>query len=214
MTENETVTEEVTPQDQSESTNVEEKEVKEEVQEVTEPQTRGKKPIDYIMQRKDNKIQKLQAQLEARSSQDDAESETTNNEASNYDFDAIDSVIQERYGDYFKDIDKSKNDSEVNSYLDSDEGKQLRAIPGFEEKFKQYSSHASRANMPLSAVALEVAGLDNILKIGASLGQQADERAAETSLPGNSHRPAIGTTKLNPNPSIEDVIEMKRRMGI
>jgi len=213
MPENETVTEEIEiPQETQETTPKVKEEVVEESKEEIEVQVRNSKKTnkDYILERKEKKIQKLQAELESRKEVKEVGEEAI--EIDDLDSDVISRVVEEKYGNYFKQLDNNRLNNEVNSYLDSDEGTKLKSIEGFETKFKKYVNHPSRSGVPLESIALEVAGYKNLLKIGANLSQQADEEAAETTLPGSSHRTG-GATKLNSNPSLEDLNRIRNEMG-
>lgn len=145
--------------------------------EFDEPKTRQRKSAkDWIIQRKEEKIKKLQSQ------QDENEEENIDSA----DEELISKVIQRKLSPVIEPLlDKAINaedDSEINSFI-----KDNPDFEQYKDKVRKYIIHPSRRHLPVEAIFFEVAGKD-LLKLGADRQRKADEEANNNSTGGDTSR--------------------------
>jgi hypothetical protein len=156
-----------------------------------EPPVRKKTAKDYIIERKNKKIEKLKNKKDD-GEEDDGDSDE-DDDVSPEDEKVVDKIIQKKYGDKFAKLDQANKAAE--EAKDQGELKQFLTdnpnFKPFEKKIWKHWQHPSRNHLPLSDVVYAVAG-PQLLKLGAKLGAQADNKARKTSSGGNSARNAGG----------------------
>lgn len=84
------------------------------------------------------------------------------------------------YDEKFKEVDTQKEQSMLNDFLSKPENK---IFAPFKDKIWRISQHPTRKNLPFASVAWEVAG-PHLIKMGAKLQKQADEKAKSKSSGG------------------------------
>lgn len=149
----------------------------------TEPPVRGGNVKDHIIERKDSKIEKLQAEIDSLKGAGgdgggDAGQGTDINDAVN-NHPAI------------KAVNEMKLASEIDGFI-SREGNE-----GFREhkaKIMEFANHPSRKNVPIETIAMEVVGRDGLLKMGANAEADASRAAAMSATGGGSARGSGGAT--------------------
>jgi hypothetical protein len=88
------------------------------------------------------------------------------------------------YDEKFKEVDTQKEQSMLSEFLSKPENKMFAP---FKDKIWRISQHPTRKNLPFSSVAWEVAG-PHLLKMGAQLQKQADEKAKSKSSGGTQSK--------------------------
>jgi len=141
-----------------------------------EPQTRKRTNVDFILERKNRKIEKLQGKKD-----DGADDESGED-------DDIDEADEKTVGKVVKKvlapfIEKQMQEEDANEIADFI--KQNPDFAPYAEKVKKFASHESRKNMPIKSIFYEVAG-DDLLKIGAKRAKKAGDEAKETQAGGGS----------------------------
>ena len=120
---------------------------------------------------------------------DDEDDEEDDDDIAPEDEAMVDKVIRKRYGSKFDQLDEKADKSEVNEFV----AKNPQFKP-YEQKILKFLRHPSRAHLPVKTVAYEVAG-DDLMKIGAKKGKQADIQAKKKAGGGHSTSKASGGTK-------------------
>jgi len=148
-----------------------------------EPPVRKTK-IDYILERKNKQIERLK-QERAKANQDNHQNNNQDTEDEGEDLSPeeeakIVKVLEKRYGKTLETVDALANSNEetglkndLQTFLSTEEGKYFKE---FETKILAYAKHPNRANIPISAIAYEVAG-PKLLKIGAKMAEDARKEA-------------------------------------
>lgn len=160
-----------------------------------EPPVRKTK-LEYILERKDRKLQKLkeQAAPEAKAVEEnnaEADDDLTPEEEAK-----IARVIEKRYGDKLKVVDTIASSTEED-HLKQEVSELIGKEPQFKEfesKILKWAKHPSRANMPLKAIAYEVAG-ERLMELGAQREREARKEAEASKTGGATARKPEGSTK-------------------
>lgn len=138
-----------------------------------EPKTR-KRNIDFILERKNRKIEKLQ---EKGSVED-------NEEEDDYvDPDAqklVQKEIQKALSPFLQKQIEEEDANEINSFLQENPD-----FKPYADKVRKFAQHESRKHLPIKSIFYEVAGPD-LLKIGADRAKRAGDEAKETNAGGGS----------------------------
>lgn len=145
-----------------------------------EPQTR-KRNIDFILDRKNRKIEKLQEKTAGAAKKDEEEEEDEDGLADE-DAKIIDKRVNKILSPF---IQKQMADEDKQEIADF-----VAANPDFKpyaEKVAKFAQHASRKNLPIESIFYEVAGKD-LLKIGADRGKKADDKTKHTQAGGGGNR--------------------------
>jgi len=148
-----------------------------------EPAVRKKTAKDYIIERKNKKIEKLKQKENDDKEEDDQEED---DDFSPEDEKVVDKIIQRKYGDKFAKLEQADDEKELQAFLTGN-----KDFAPYKAKIWKFWQHPSRNHLPVESVAYEVAGKD-LLKIGARRGQQADDKARRVSTGGNSTRNSNG----------------------
>lgn len=142
-----------------------------------EPPVR-KKPIDYILERKNRQIEKLKNKEEE---PDDG--------VSPEDIELVSKVIDKKYGSTFDALQETEFKAELTGFItDNPEFKP------FQSKIEKWAKHPAYANLPLETVAHAACGKE-LLKLGAEKARKADEEAAGAGTGGSSGRTPDGSSK-------------------
>lgn len=144
-----------------------------------EPPTR-KRTIDYILERKDRKIAKLQEK--ANQAKDDEEEDDVSPE----DKELVTKVMKPFLQPFIEKQVREENERELSEFV-----AERPEFKPFQAKILKYMSHPSRQNLPVKTIAYEIAG-DELLKIGAQQGRKADEDAKKTQTGGGNNREVSG----------------------
>lgn len=150
-----------------------------------EPAIRKKTSKDYIIERKNKKIEKLKNKKEQDDDDDDS-SDEEDDDVSPEDEAVVDKIIRKNYGEKFAKLDESEDKAEMKTFLADNPD-----FKSFEKKIWKFWQHPSRNHLPIQSVAYEVAG-PALLRIGAKRGTQADDKAKKSSSGGNTSRNAGG----------------------
>lgn len=132
----------------------------------TEPQQKSSK--DYIIERKDSKISKLQAQLEKAGI------------SSNDDDDRIDQAVNNRIGDSLDFVKDLKLGNDVDNFIYNN-----KHFADRKDEIIQYAKSKDYRNLSIESIAYIVAGKD-LLGIGANLKAQADAKISTSRVGGQS----------------------------
>lgn len=154
-----------------------------------EPPSR-KSPLDYILERKRQKLEKAKAE-KLKSVDDELKSLGVDDEddISPEDEKLVDKVVDKKYGKHFAAIELQQLNTEIKDFLNNDSlGKHFK---DFEDKIRKYAQHPSRAHLPIRSIAFEVAG-DKLLKIGAEMAKAAAEEADQSKTGGGTARKPEG----------------------
>ena len=153
-----------------------------------EPIVRNKlTPKDYIIQRKQKKIEKLEG-ADKDGGEDGDDTILPEDEA------IIDKVVSKRIAPLIKQTLDVADNSDIKDFL-----KENPEFKPFEAKARRWIKDPSRQHLPISTVFYEAAGYKNILKIGADRKTKADKEADDTKTGGGSSRTPEG------GPSVLDI---------
>lgn len=155
------------------SKNTEEK--PEEVQEEQPKENSKKRPRDFILDRKNKKIERLEQELSEAKEEQDLINPTQD--------DSVDGKIEKAI----------KRHTEVNEFL--------KKYPELEEdkpKIMAYLEHDSRKGIPVEEVIISAVGVDKFLKIGANMKANADKDAQANRMGGGepSGEPTTQESKI------------------
>lgn len=158
-------------------------------------------PKDYIIQRKQKKIEKLEGVKGGDEGVED-DGILPEDEA------IIDKVVSKRIAPLVKQTVDIADEREIKDFLsDNPEFKP------FEAKARRWIKDPSRQHLPVSTVFYEVAG-KKLFKIGAERQKKADEEAANTQTGGGSTRmPEGGKSVLQETPEEFEAHQEKVRRG-
>lgn len=101
----------------------------------------------------------------------------------------VDKVIRKRYGSKFDQLDEKADEGEVKDFVADNP-----QFKPYKSKILKYLKHPSRSHLPVKTIALEVAG-DDLMKLGAKKGKQADLKAKKKAGGGHSPSSAGGSGK-------------------
>jgi len=143
-----------------------------------EPPSRKTK-LDYILQRKQAKLEKEKAkQIE----------DIDNENKSNPSEEEIERVLQNKFGSTLEFFEKQQVQMEVSSFLSENPD-----FKQYEEKILKWSIHESYKNIPVEQIAYAVAGKD-LLKMGAEKARSSDT-LKDSSITGESGGRQTGVKK-------------------
>ncbi len=145
-----------------------------------EPEIRTRKsPKDYIIERKQRKIERLQAK---KAGGDDDEEEDDDEDVLPEDKKAIKKVVTETLTPIIQRQLDAENEQEIKNFLaDNSEFKP------YEKRVRKLMTHPSRAQVPIQSLFYETAGPD-LMKLGAQKKKEADEEANQSNAGGGSSR--------------------------
>lgn len=141
-----------------------------------EPQTRKRTNVDFILERKNRKIEKLQGKKDDGADEDEGEDD----DVDEADAKVIDKRVHKILSPFIQKQMQDEDASEIADFV-----KQNPDFAPYAEKVKKFASHDSRKNMPIKSIFYEVAG-DDLLKIGAKRAKKAGDEAKETQAGGGS----------------------------
>lgn len=160
-----------------------------------EPPVKPRKSAkDFIIERQQRKINKLQQKAEE-GGQGDGEDDD-DDELLPEDEEMVVKTFQKRVLPGLQPfIDKNiaaEDDTEIGNFL-----KDNHDFAPYEAKVRKWVAHPSRRHLPIESIFYEVAGKD-LLKLGAERGRKADEEARNTQTGGGSGRDtAVGEKKIS-----------------
>lgn len=135
-----------------------------------EPKTR-KRNVDFILERKNRKIEKLQEKNNGADDEDDIDSE---DEA------IIGKHVEKLLSPLIAKQIQDEDAQEISGFI-----KDNPDFAPYADKVKKFAQHPSRKDMPIKALFYEVAG-DDLLKLGASRAKKAQDEAKESQAGGGS----------------------------
>ncbi len=148
-----------------------------------EPKTR-KRNIDFILQRKNDKIAKLQNKTKNDNDNDGDEDEIDPDDEK-----VISKVIDRKLKPLIDKQIADEDENEINAFV--------KANPEFEPyagKVRKFAQHDSRKNIPIESIFYEVAGKD-LMKIGAEKERKATKEAKDSTAGGGNNRGNNAGTK-------------------
>lgn len=138
-----------------------------------EPKPR-KRNIDFILERKNQKIEKLENKGNGAKDVDSSEDKSKD----------IDAIVEEKLNERFAPLvqkqAQEQDKAEIASFV--------KANPDFAKysaKVEKFAQHENRKNVPIEALFYEVAGPD-LMAIGAERARKADEEAKESGAGGGT----------------------------
>lgn len=137
-----------------------------------EPKIR-KRNVDFILERKNRKIEKLK----------NKEEETDDDEDEDIDPDdakIIEKHVAKALSPFLAKQMQDEDAQEINTFV-----KDNPDFAPYVDKVKKFAQHPTRKDLPIASIFYEVAGPD-LLKIGAKRAKQADEEAKETNAGGGT----------------------------
>jgi len=142
-----------------------------------EPRSR-KRNIDFILQRKNEKIAKLQKNANNGNTFDEDEEEDEDIDAE--DARLIDKRISKAMTPLIQKQMLEEDESEINSFV-----KDNPDFAPYADKVRKFAQHPTRKEMPIKSIFYEVAG-DDLLRIGAKREKIATDKAKESGAGGGS----------------------------
>ena len=139
-----------------------------------EPKTR-KRNVDFILERKNRKIEKLQ-----KGNKDDADTEDEDEDIDEADMKTVGKVVKKMLSPFMDKQAQDEDAQEIAGFV-----KENPDFAPYADKVKKFAAHESRRNMPIKSIFYEVAG-DDLLKIGAKRAKKAGDEAKETQAGGGS----------------------------
>lgn len=140
-----------------------------------EPKTR-KRNIDFILERKNRKIQNLKDK-DDKGNDDDSE-DGVNPE----DEEVIGKVVSKYLNPIIAKQIKEEDEQEIATFLNGNP-----EFKPYADKVRKFSQHESRKNIPIESIFYEVAGKD-LMKLGADKARKSDKEAKESGAGGGSNR--------------------------
>lgn len=167
-----------------------------------EPPVR-KTALQHILDRKQKQIDKLKADQKTVIPEAPAlknEPLVTVDDLTPEDEAKFDRFMQKKYGTKLETIDQLSSQTEethlndeISEFLTKDPNGE--AFKPFIDKIKSWAKHPSRANVPVSAIAYEIAG-KKLMEIGAAQARAADKAQRDSAGTGSSNRGSNGGQKL------------------
>lgn len=140
-----------------------------------EPKTR-KRNIDFILERKDRKIQKLKGK------DDKGNDDDTDDGVNPEDEKVIGKVVSKYLNPIIEKQIKEEDEQEIATFLTNNP-----EFKPYADKVRKFSQHESRKNIPIESIFYEVAGKD-LMKIGADKARKADKEAKDSGAGGGNNR--------------------------
>lgn len=154
-----------------------------------EPESR-KKPIDFILARKDAKIAKLAGKGAADKSgaggDGEGKEEEEDDAVAPEDAEVVIKTVMPIIKPLLEQNAAQENEKELGAFLTANPD-----FKPFEAKIRRFMTHPDRAGIPIKAIAYEVAG-DKLMQIGAKRSKAADDKARATQTGGGSGREGGG----------------------
>ena len=154
-----------------------------------EPEVR-KKPIDFILARKNAKIAKLSGKGKSGTGdgagEGNGEDEGEDGDIAPEDKEVVLKTVRPIIEPLLKQNAEQENEKELQTFLQANPD-----FKPFEAKIRRYSQHQNRAGVPIKAIAYEVAG-DKLMALGAKRAKAADDKARQTQTGGGSAREGGG----------------------
>lgn len=155
-----------------------------------EPPVR-KSDLEYILERKSRKIEKLKMALSKTTPPKETNSESTD-DFSQEEMDKFRKMSEKIYGDKFKTVDQLAQrtvddavDNDVTTFFKQDPHADL--LTEFEGKIRKYAQHPSRSQVPIDELVWGIAG-KKLITLAAESVRKAQKAAAESRMGGNSAR--------------------------
>lgn len=142
-----------------------------------EPQVR-KRNVDFILERKNRKIEKLQS----KGKDDDADQGEEEDDLADEDAKVIDRRVGKILSPFIAKQMADEDKQEIADFVTTNPD-----FKPYAERVAKYAQHESRKNMPIKAIFYEVAG-DDLLKIGAERAKKADKEAKHSQAGGGDNR--------------------------
>jgi len=171
-----------------------------------EPATRkAMSPKDFIIQRQQRKIAKMQ-QHKAKDDAGGDDEEDDDDEVAPEDEALITKVVAKKFAPIFEKTLAAEDERDIAAFL-----KENPDFLPFEAKARRFIAHPSRRHLPVESVFYEVAG-KHLLKMGAERGKKADEEAKATQTGGGSNRGGDGGKKSDWDMSKEEFEAKQERI--
>lgn len=139
-----------------------------------EPKSR-KRNIDFIIQRKNDKIAKLEKE-KGGANEDEGEGEEDDIDSD--DAKIIDKRVIKAMTPFIQKQMLEEDESEISTFI-----KDNPDFAPYADKVRKFAQHPTRREMPIKSIFYEVAG-DDLLKIGAAREKKATDKAKESSAGG------------------------------
>lgn len=141
-----------------------------------EPQTRKRTNVDFILERKNRKIEKLQGKKDGGADDEEGDED----DVDEADAKVIDKRVHKILSPFIQKQMQDEDATEIADFV-----KQNPDFAPYADKVKKFAQHESRKDMPIKSIFYEVAG-DDLLKIGAKRAKKAGDEAKETQAGGGS----------------------------
>lgn len=151
-----------------------------------EPKLR-KRNIDFILERKNQKIAKLQKQAGGAEQEEGDEGTDAEDDIDADDAKVIDKRIQAHLQPLMQKQMEDEDAKEIGDFV-----KDNPDFAPYADKVKKFAQHPSRKNMPIKALFYEVAG-DDLLRIGADRARKATAEARKSQAGGGSGKTVEAT---------------------
>ncbi len=149
---------------------------------------KSKSNIDYILNRKNKKIEKLKEESNKKKESEE-EGDDNEDDVDPEDREVVSKIIKDEIAPVLNPLleerAKAEDDLEVNNFLN-----EFPQFKPFEARARRFMQHPSRKNLPIATIFMEAAGPENVLKIGAKMKNQADEKAKEGQMGGGNSKPS------------------------
>jgi hypothetical protein len=139
-----------------------------------EPKVR-KRNVDFILERKNRKIEKLKNKEDEETHEDDEDDDIDPDDAK-----IIQKQVAKALSPFLAKQMEDEDQQEIQSFV-----KDNPDFAPYIDKVKTFAKHPSRKDLPIQSIFYEVAGPD-LLKIGAKRAQKANDEAKESSAGGGS----------------------------
>lgn len=147
-----------------------------------------KTPLDYILERKRQKLEKLKREQISKADEELSKLNSKEEEDDDDLFDELEDendkrvarVVKKLYGSSLEKISSSELDSEVSQFVKDNED-----FGPYKDKIVKWAKHPAYSQLPIAQIAYAVAGLD-LLKLGAKKARENDEQIDRDKISGNS----------------------------
>lgn len=169
-----------------------------------EPEIRTRKTAkDFILERQQKKIAKLEAKKNEEDSDDESDEDDDIDEE---DEKVIKKVASKMLAPIFEKQIAEEDEMEVQQFVANNPD-----FKPYEAKVKVFMKHPSRRDLPIESIFYEVAGPD-LLKIGAARAKAADDEARENSAGGGSGSGEEKFSEIDAIKTPEQLAEYKNKM--
>lgn len=142
-----------------------------------EPVVRARKSSkDFILERQQKKIKKLEAKKD--DAKEDVDDSDEDEDVDEEDEKVVRKVASKILAPIFEEQIAKADEAEVQAFLANN-----KDFAPYEAKVRTYMKHESRRNLPIESIFYEVAGPD-LLKLGAARAKAADDEARENGAGG------------------------------